>query len=86
MKLDPAGRITEALGDFRRTWPQLVLADLLARAVAAVLLIPLTGLMLKAFLLTADDGVLTDADIAVFLMHPIGLVALVIVHPAFELR
>lgn len=68
-----------ALRDFRRTWPQLVLTDLLCRALAVIVLTPVIGLLLKLFLLTADDGVLTDADIAVFLLHPIGMAALVIV-------
>jgi glycerophosphoryl diester phosphodiesterase len=65
--------------DFRRTWPQLVLSDLLARTVAIVVTTPVVGLLLKLFLLTADDGVLSDTDIATFVLHPIGMVAVVVV-------
>lgn len=64
-----------AVRDFRRTWPQLVVADLLARALAAVAVAPGVAALLKLFLLTTDDQVLTDADIAVFALHPLGLLA-----------
>ena len=52
-----------AVGDFRRTWPQLLLADLLSRAAVLVLATPLIGLFLKLFLLRTEDRVLTDTDI-----------------------
>ena len=68
-----------ALGDFRRTWPQLLLTDLLARGLGVVVLTPLVGLLFKLFLTRADDGVLADADIAMFLLHPIGLAGAVLV-------
>jgi glycerophosphoryl diester phosphodiesterase len=68
-----------ALADFRRTWPQLLLTDLLARTLAVVVVTPLVGLLLKLFLMTTDDGVLADTDIAAFALHPIGLAAIVIV-------
>ncbi len=68
-----------ALTDFRRTWPQLLLTDLLARTLAVVVVTPIVGLLLKLFLMTADDGVLADTDIAAFALHPIGLTAIVIV-------
>ncbi len=68
-----------ALTDFRRTWPQLVLIDLLARALAVVAVTPIVGLLLKLFLMRTDDGVLADTDIAAFALHPIGLTAIVIV-------
>jgi glycerophosphoryl diester phosphodiesterase len=68
-----------ALTDFRRTWPQLVLTDLLARALAVVVVTPIVGLLLKLFLMRTDDGVLADTDIAAFALHPIGLTAIVIV-------
>lgn len=68
-----------ALTDFRRTWPQLVLTDLMARAFAVAAVTPIVGLLLKLFLLRTDDGVLADTDIAAFALHPIGLAAIVIV-------
>ena len=71
--------LLEARSDFRRTWPQLLLTDLLARIIAVVVLIPMVGLLIKVFLLQTDDGVLADTDIVVFLLHPLGITALLIV-------
>jgi glycerophosphoryl diester phosphodiesterase len=68
-----------ALRDFRRTWPQLILTDLAARGLGLVVLTPIVGLLLRLFLVRADDGVLADADIVTFLLHPIGLTGAVIV-------
>ena len=71
--------LLEARSDFRRTWPQLLLTDLLARTIVAVILTPMVGLLIKVFLLQTDDGVLSDTDIVVFLLHPIGITALLVV-------
>jgi glycerophosphoryl diester phosphodiesterase len=71
--------LLEARSDFRRTWPQLLLTDLLARIIVVVVLTPMVGILIKVFLLRADDGVLTDTDIVVFLIHPLGITALLIV-------
>lgn len=79
MKPIPWRNLLEACSDFRRTWPQLVVADLLARIATVVVLTPIVGLLIKLFLLTADDGVLADTDIVLFLLHPFGMLALVIV-------
>ena len=69
----------EALGAFRRTWPQLVLTDLAGRGLAVVILAPVVGLLLKVFLATTTEGVVTDGAILLFFLHPAGLAALVIV-------
>jgi len=80
MKLVSARELLlDALRDFRRTWPQLTLADLMARVLAATLLAPLVGLLLRLFLATTPDGVVTDASIVGFLLHPAGFLALIIV-------
>jgi len=68
-----------SLRDFRRTWPQLVLIDLLARGLGIVAISPFVAGLVKLFLLRTEDGVLTDADIAVFLLHPLGLLAALVV-------
>jgi glycerophosphoryl diester phosphodiesterase len=71
--------LAAALQDARRTWPQLVLADLMARVLAVVILTPVVGLLLRVFLTTTTTGVVTDAAIVTFLLHPAGMVALVVV-------
>jgi glycerophosphoryl diester phosphodiesterase len=63
----------------RRTWPQLLVTVFMTRIVAIVVLTPLVGLLLKAFLMTTATGVLTDEEILVFLIHPTGLAALLVV-------
>ncbi|GAK50596.1 glycerophosphoryl diester phosphodiesterase family protein [Candidatus Moduliflexus flocculans] len=72
----------EALRDFRRTWPQLILSDLLARAFAFAVLTPVVGLLFKLFLATTPTGVVTDSAIAGFLLHPTGFLAVVVVSAA----
>jgi len=69
----------EARSDFRRAWPQLLLTDLLSRIIVVVALTPMIGLLIKLFLLQTDYGVLSDTDIAMFLLHPLGITALLIV-------
>lgn len=69
----------EARSDFRRTWPQLLLTDLLSRAIVIVALTPMVGLLISVFLRQTDYGVLSDTEIAAFLLHPIGITALLIV-------
>src|SRR5262245_33976091 len=70
--------LKEALNDLRRCWPRLIAADLLARIVTLLLLAPLCGLLLRAFLLTTETGVVADAAIVDFVMHPLGLAAILI--------
>jgi len=75
----PSISLAQSLRDFRRTWPQLVLTLLIALTLISVAITPLVTGLIKLFLISADEGVLTDADIAVFLLHPIGLTALMVV-------
>ena len=55
--------LTQALGDLRRSWPQLVLTDLLARAVAVAIIAPSIGLLGKLFLRRTETGVVTVISI-----------------------
>jgi glycerophosphoryl diester phosphodiesterase len=71
--------LVDALRDFRRTWAQLVLADLMARVLGVAVLTPVVGLLLKVFLMTTATGVVADAAIVTFLLHPTGLAALIVV-------
>jgi len=70
--------LRSAISDFRRTWPQLLIASVLSVTITIVVATPLVGLLLKLFLLYTEDNVLTDGDIVAFFLHPLGLVALVI--------
>ena len=79
MKLSARTILVESFRDFRRTWPQLILTDLLARVLTVVVLTPVVGLLLKVFLATTTTGVVTDVAIVGFLLHPTGLAALLVV-------
>jgi glycerophosphoryl diester phosphodiesterase len=79
LDISPRPLVTDSLRDFRRTWPQLVLTDLLARILAVVIIAPALGLLVKLFLWRTDTGVVTDEAIASFLLHPFGMTALVVV-------
>ena len=79
MKLSARTILVQSLRDFRRTWPQLILTDLLARILGIVVLMPVVGLLLKVFLATTETGVVTDGSIVGFLLHPAGLAALLVV-------
>ena len=72
-------QLLDAFSDFRRTWPQLILTHGLSLAFGVLALTPLVGVLLKIFLIHADDGVLADADIVFFLLHPTGLAALLVI-------
>ena len=72
-------KLTPAFRDFRRSWSQLFLADFMARIIGVVLIAPVVGLLLKVFLMTTETGVLNDDAILFFLMHPVGLAALILV-------
>lgn len=79
MNLSARTLLADALQMFRRTWLQLVAADLMARVLGVMLLAPLVGLLLKVFLATTPTGVLTDGDILAFLLHPAGAASLLLV-------
>lgn len=79
MKLSKGIILGEAVHDLRRTWPQLIVADIMAKILAVTILVPLTGLLLKLFLATTATGVVADEAIASFLLSPIGLLTLVVI-------
>ncbi|MBW2122347.1 MAG: glycerophosphoryl diester phosphodiesterase membrane domain-containing protein [Deltaproteobacteria bacterium] len=72
-----AGR--NILWEFRRTWPQLLVTDVLAKGAGFVLLTPLVAVLLHIFLTGADNRVLTNEGILFFFLRPAGLVLLILV-------
>jgi glycerophosphoryl diester phosphodiesterase len=71
--------LAEALSDFRRTWVQLLITGLLSFALSVLVSGTVVAGLLALFLRTTEDGVLTDAGIAEFLLHPLGLLAALVV-------
>jgi glycerophosphoryl diester phosphodiesterase len=78
LSTSPWPLLANAFGDFRRTWPQLVLTDFLARILAVIIIAPAVGLLGKLFLRRTSTGVVTDEAIVSFLLHPFGMAALVV--------
>ena len=69
----------EAIRDFRRTWPQLLLVTLATRVAVTLILLPGLALLLRFFLSRQDRAVLSDQEILFFFLTPIGVLALVVV-------
>ncbi len=65
--------------NLKRSWKQLVATDILFKAVAFILLTPSVSLLFRGFLAISGRTVLADADIARFLLHPLGWMAVIVV-------
>ncbi len=63
----------------RGSWKALVATDVLFKVLAFVLLTPLVGLLFQVFVAASGRTILADVDIARFLLHPIGMLAAIIV-------
>ena len=69
----------EIAGNLRACGRTLIVSDLLFKAIALVLLTPLVSLLFRLFLVASGRAVLADADIARFLLHPLGWLTFVLV-------
>ena len=68
-----------AITAFRHVWRQLLLADILFKAIAFVVLVPLTIGLLHGILWLTGRGTLTDTDVLFFLLTPGGAVGMCLV-------
>jgi len=59
-----------------RSWKELFVADLIYKVIAFVILAPLAGFLFRLLLAASGRSVLADQDILVFLLKPLGLMAL----------
>lgn len=66
-------------GNLRACGTTLIASDLLFKAIALLLLTPLVSLLFRLFVVASGRTVLADADIARFLLHPLGWLAFVLV-------
>ncbi len=67
------------VANLRACWSTLIVSDLLFKAVTFVLLTPIISLLFRLFLFASGRTVLADADIARFLLHPLGWLTFVII-------
>ena len=70
--------IDPAIRDFRRTWPQLLITDIVYKLLAFLILTPLAAVMLRTFLSLSGTSVLADEDILFFFLKPLGWVTLIV--------
>jgi len=68
-----------AITALRQVWRQLLLADILFKAIAFVVLVPLTVGLLHGILWLTGRGTLTDTDVLFFLLTPGGAVGMCLV-------
>lgn len=68
-----------AITALRLVWRQLLLADVLFKAIAFVVLVPLTVGLLHGILWLTGRGTLTDTDVLFFLLTPGGAVGMCLV-------
>ena len=73
------GMFKEIAGNLRACGATLIVSDLMFKAVTLLLLTPLVSLLFRLFLVASGRTVLADADIARFLLHPLGWLAFVLV-------
>ena len=62
----------EIAGNLRDCGMTLIVGDLLFKAVTLLILTPLVSLLFRLFVVASGRAVLADADIARFLLHPLG--------------
>ena len=58
--------------DLRSSWKELVLAGLVFKIIAFVLLTPLVGILFRLLLAMSGTSVLSDVDLLYFFLRPIG--------------
>ncbi|GAA5213577.1 glycerophosphodiester phosphodiesterase family protein [Corallincola platygyrae] len=75
----PISELYASVRDFIGLWRSFLLTHLLAWLLSSLLIAPIILLLLKLFLLAADESVLSDEDILLFLLHPVGLLGLFVV-------
>jgi len=71
--------LAQAAGDLAWCWRRILIAGLVYKLLAFVVLVPLVSGLLRVFVGFSGSQVLADQDIALFLLSPFGVFALVAV-------
>ena len=79
MRAQIQSNFAATVGDFRANWKQLLYTNLAFRAVSFIILVPIGGLVLKAFLFSQGTSVIADTDILWVALSPFGLIGLILV-------
>ncbi|TWT61391.1 glycerophosphodiester phosphodiesterase [Rubinisphaera italica] len=73
----------QKLHQLKFSWRKLIAADIAFKLILFLVLTPVISLMFRFFVELSGRTVLADTDIAIFLIHPLGWLALIIVGSAF---
>ena len=76
---DAARAFTRAFVDLRFCASRLLLAGLVYKLLAFVVLVPIVTTLLRGFVGFSGSDVLADQDIALFVLSPFGILALIVV-------
>jgi len=79
MQAQLRSNFSAAASDFRGNWKQLLLTDLAFKVAYFAILVPISGLVLKGFLLSQGTTVIADTDILWVALSPVGLLGLILV-------
>jgi len=60
-------------------WSDLALTTIVFRIVAFVVLVPLVGVLFRVLIAASGTSVVSDVDILLFILHPIGCITVVVV-------
>jgi len=63
--------------DLRKSWKVLFLTDVTYKLIAFVVLTPVIGILFRGLLAASGNSILTDQDILLFFLGPIGWVCIV---------
>ena len=74
--------IRQAAGDIRATFLPLLGFDLIVAAVSVLVFTPLIAWLFRRLVASTGKNVLSDMEIADFLLSPFGIAAMVLVHGA----
>lgn len=79
MNLAPGTVVPPIVRDFRRIWPQLLAAYIVAGVAIAVIVTPATAIAIRLILALSGNTVVADLEILEFALSPIGLASIIAV-------
>ena len=77
--IDARTLVGDTARSFEASWKSLVLTDLAYKIIAFVVLTPLVGVLFRLLIATSGDSVLSDMDIVLFFLGPVGWLCFILV-------
>src|SRR6476620_3899116 len=76
-ELENRSLLTAIAGDLRQSWKVLFQTDVTYKLIAFVVLTPVIGILFRGLIAASGNSILTDQDILLFFLGPIGWVCMV---------